>query len=124
MPSASPRGRKRSVGFWEILNALCYLVRLGCGWKILPVHFAPWQTVYWWFRRLMRRFLFRMIHDVCTTLDRKAEGREVSPTGSVIDGQSIKAPHAETRGYDAGKKIVDASGISPSIPTAACWWCT
>ncbi|MEN3177306.1 IS5 family transposase [Gluconobacter sp. OJA] len=106
MPPASPRGRKRSVDFREILNALRYLVRSGCGWEMLPVHFGPWQTVYWWFRRLMRRFLFRTIHDVCTMLDREAEGREASPTSGVIDSQSIKAPHAETRGYDAGKKIV------------------
>lgn len=54
----------------------------------------------------MRRSLFRTIYDVCTMLDREAEGREVSPTGGVIDSQSIKAPHAETLGYDADKKIV------------------
>ncbi|MFO3798152.1 MAG: transposase, partial [Anaerolineales bacterium] len=32
-------------------------------------------------------------------------GREASPTAAVIDSQSVKAPQAETRGYDAGKKI-------------------
>jgi hypothetical protein len=29
-----------------------------------------------------------------------------SPSAAVIDSQSVKAPHGETRGYDAGKKIV------------------
>mgnify|MGYP004724089033 CR=1 FL=1 len=41
MPPASPRGRKRSVDFWEIPNALRYLVHSGCGWEMLPVHFRP-----------------------------------------------------------------------------------
>src|SRR5450631_1537736 len=39
-------------------------------------------------------------------LDRERVGREASPTGGVIDSQSVKAPEAKTRGYDAGKKIV------------------
>jgi transposase len=59
-----------------------------------------------WFRRFVRRFLLRTIHDVMLMLDRERMGREASPTGGVIDSQSIKAPEAKTRGYDAGKKIL------------------
>ena len=83
-----------------------YLVRSGCGWRMLPVHFGAWQTVYGWFRELARRFLFQTIHDIELMLDRERQGREQSPSAGVIDSQSVKAPHAETRGYDAGKKIV------------------
>jgi hypothetical protein len=54
----------------------------------------------------VRRFLFQTIHDVALMLDRERVGREASPTGGVIDSQSVKAPEAKTRGYDAGKKIV------------------
>jgi hypothetical protein len=39
-------------------------------------------------------------------LDRERVGREASPTGGGVDTQSVKAPKAKTRGYDAGKKIV------------------
>ncbi|MDG6095801.1 IS5 family transposase [Acetobacter sp. AN02] len=106
MLPANRRGRKRMTDFREMINALRYLVRSGCGREMLPVHFGPWQTIYWWFRRLMRCFLFRTIHDVCLMLDREAAGREASPSGGVIDSQSIKAPHAKIRGYDAGKNIV------------------
>jgi Transposase DDE domain len=73
---------------------------------MLPIHFGPWQTVYGWFRELARRFLFQTIHDIELMLDRERQGREQSPSAGVIDSQSVKAPHAETRGYDAGKKIV------------------
>jgi transposase len=107
MPKASRRGRRRGADFREIINAIRYLVRSGCGWRMLPIHFGPWQTVYWWFRRLARRFLFRTIHDLALMLDRESVGRQASPSGGGLDSQTVKAsaPNAE-RGYDAGKKIV------------------
>jgi transposase len=73
---------------------------------MLPVHFGPWQTVYWWFRRFVRRLLFRTIHDVALRLDREAAGQEASPTGGLLDSQTVKVPFAEERGFDGGKKIV------------------
>ncbi len=106
MPVPGRRGRPREVEFREVINAVRYLVRSGCGWRMLPVHFGPWQTVYGWFRELARRFLFQTVHDVALMVDRERAGREASPSAAVIDSQSVKAPHAETRGYDAGKKIV------------------
>ena len=106
MPEPGRRGRPREVDFREVINAVRYLVRSGCGWRMLPIHFGPWQTVYGWFRELARRFLFQTIHDVALMVDRERAGREASPSATVIDSQSVKAPQAETRGYDAGKKIV------------------
>jgi hypothetical protein len=58
MPRALTRGRRRTVEFREVINAVRYLVRSGCGWGMLPIHFGPWQTIYWWFRRL-QGFCFR-----------------------------------------------------------------
>ena len=69
--------------------------------------FGPWQTVYWWFRRFVRRLLFRTIHDVALMIDRERAGREASPCGGgdrQPDGQGAVAP--KSAGYDAGKKIV------------------
>jgi transposase len=73
---------------------------------MLPKDFPPWQTVYWWFRRFMRRFLFETIHDVALMIDRERAGREVSSSAGVIESQSVKAPAEHKRGYDAGKKVV------------------
>lgn len=106
MPKANRRGRKRKVDFRAIVDALRYVVRTGCGWRMLPKDFPPWQTVYWWFRQFVRRLLFRTIHDVAVMMDREESGREASPTAGVIDSQTVKAPSAKARGYDAGKKIV------------------
>src|ERR1700739_2364558 len=106
MPKPGRRGRPREVDFREVINAVRYLVRSGGGWRMLPIHFGPWQTVYAWFRELARRFLFQTIHDVALMVDRERAGREASPSAAVIDSQSVNAPHAQTRGYDANKKIV------------------
>ena len=106
MPAPGRRGRLREIDFREVINAVRYLVRSGCGWRMLPVHFGAWQTVYGWFRELARRFLFQTIHDIEVMLDRERQGREQSPSAGVIDSQSVKAPAAEVRGFDAAKKIV------------------
>ncbi|MEF9344425.1 IS5-like element ISRso1 family transposase, partial [Ralstonia solanacearum species complex bacterium KE101] len=98
LPRAAVRGRRRECDLREVVNALRYLVRAGCGWRMLPHDFPPWQTVYWWFRRLMRRFLFRTLHDVVLMLDRELAGRQPCPSAGVIDSQTVKAPSADKRG--------------------------
>lgn len=104
LPQVAKTGRRRSVDLREILNAIRYMTRSGGGWRMLPKDFPPWQTVYWWFRRFVRLLLFQTIHDVALMIDRERQGREASPTAGVIDSQSVKAPAAKVRGYDAGKK--------------------
>jgi hypothetical protein len=54
----------------------------------------------------MRRFLFSTIHDMAVLIDRERVGREAGPSAAVIDSQSVKAPAARSRGFDANKKIV------------------
>ena len=75
MPAPGRTERPREVEFREVVNAVRYLVRSGCGWRMLPVHFGHWRTIYGWFRELARRFLFQTIHDVELMLDRERTGR-------------------------------------------------
>ena len=106
LPGHARTGRKRRSDLREMLNAIRYLARSGVGWRMLPINFGPWQTVYWWFRRFVRRLLFQTIHDVALMIDRELAGREASPTAGIVDSQTVKAPAAQARGYDANKKIV------------------
>ncbi|MBT9160537.1 MAG: hypothetical protein DDT26_01824 [Dehalococcoidia bacterium] len=106
LPPVASRGRKPATDLRDVLDALWYLARTGGGWRMLPNDFPPWQTVYWWFRRFVRHLLFRPIHDVALMLDRERQAREQSPGAAVVDSQSIKAPMAQKRGYDAGKKVL------------------
>lgn len=106
MPGAARTGRQRRIDLREVLNAIRYMVRSGCEWRMLPVHFPPWQTVYWWFRRFVRLLLFRTIHDLGLMIDR-ARAERGKPTAAILDSQTIKAPAAGgSRGYDGGKKVV------------------
>jgi transposase len=105
LPKPAKTGRRRTVDLREVVNAIRYLARSGCGWRMLPKDFPSWQTVYWWFRRFVRRLLFHTIHNVALMVDRERVGREASPSAGVLDSQSIKAPAAKKRGFDAGKKV-------------------
>ena len=106
MPKPGRSGRPREVDFREVINAVRYLVRSGCGWRILQIHFRALQTVYGWLRELARRFLIHTIHDIELMLDRERQEQEASLSAAVIDSQSVKALSAEKRGFDAGKKVV------------------
>ena len=46
VPAAKPGGRPRTVDVREVLNAIAYLLRTGCAWRLLPHDFPPWPTVY------------------------------------------------------------------------------
>jgi len=48
-PAASLRGRPRKWATWFIINAILYVTRTGCQWRMLPQDFPPWQTVYGYF---------------------------------------------------------------------------
>jgi putative transposase len=107
LPQPQRTGRQRRTDLREVLNAIRTMVRSGCEWRMLPVHFPPWQTVYWWFRRFVRLLLFRTIHDVVLMIDRARSGRAAQPSAAVLDSQSVKAPAAGgSRGFDGAKKIV------------------
>jgi hypothetical protein len=50
LPTPENKGRPRLHSLREILNAIFYVVRSGCAWRLLPHDFPPWKTVYHYFR--------------------------------------------------------------------------
>lgn len=74
---------------------------------MLPHDFPRPATVYYWFRRFVRRMLFKTIHDVTVMLDRRQNLRQMQPSAGVLDSQSVKASPAAQRDYDANKKITE-----------------
>lgn len=89
-----------------ILNAILYLVRTGCQWRLLPADFPCWQTVYTVFRRWRQAGVWDRIHAALRERCRVAMGKKRKPSVSIIDSQSIRTAEGGVyRGYDAGKKI-------------------
>src|SRR4029450_12658215 len=50
LPAARPGGRPRPTGLRAVLNAIFYMLRTGCQWRLLPREFPAWGTVYHYFR--------------------------------------------------------------------------
>src|SRR5258708_281365 len=55
LPAGKTRGRKRKVDLRSITNAIFYVLKGGITWRMLPRDFAPWKTVYHYFRLWCRR---------------------------------------------------------------------
>src|SRR3546814_8706377 len=71
----------------EIVEAIFYLLRAGCPWRLLPDSFPPWRTVYHWFCTLRDDGVFESLNHHLVRIDRIRTGREPAPSAAVIDSQ-------------------------------------
>lgn len=92
----------------RIVEAILYVTRSGCAWRMMPHDFPPWDTVYWNFQRWNEDGTTDRIHDALRDAVRQAAGRKTAASAGIVDSQSVKGADtvgSDSRGYDAGKKV-------------------
>ena len=106
---ASPerRGRPPKWPARRVADAVFYLLRSGCAWRMLPREYPPWQTVYYHFGKWRRDGRLRRAHDRLRAAVREAQGRDRNPSAAVIDSQAVKSTGVggPERGYDGAKRL-------------------
>lgn len=90
----------------EIVNAILYVLRSGCPWRLLPHDFPAWGTAYWYFREWRNAGIWDQVLQALRRKVRIKAGRDPEPSAAIIDSQSIKtsAVRGPEKGYDAAKK--------------------
>lgn len=107
LPRPAMAGRPLAWPMRRIVEAIFYVLRGGIPWRMLPQCFPPRQTVYRWFASFRDNGVWETLNHHLVMLDRERVGREASPSGAVIDSQSVKTTEAGgPRGFDAGKKVM------------------
>jgi putative transposase len=124
VPDPDKRGRPRIHSPREILDAVFYVLKSGCPWRLLPKDFPPWETVYWWFARWRSDGTFERLNTALRERLRTRLGRDSrylarpSPTPKRLR----PAGWAASRGDTTATRRSEAESGTYSLTRRA--WCS
>jgi len=105
-PAARAGGRPRTTNLRAVVNAIFYILRTGCQWRLLPREFPAWGTVYHYFRNWKNAGVWIRLRRAMYKRLRKHVGRSACPSVVIMDGQSVKTTErGGVRGFDAHKRV-------------------
>jgi putative transposase len=106
LPAARTGGRPRKTNLRAVLNAIFYLLRTGCQWRLLPREFPSWNTVYHYFRSWKNDGVWTCLQRSMYQQVRRQARRAICPSVVIMDGQSVKTTErGGIRGFDAHKRV-------------------
>jgi putative transposase len=125
LPTPNAQGRPRTHSLRDVLDAIFYVLKSGCHWRLLPHDFPPWSTVYYHFRKLRLSGAWDLIYQALRGAERNRVGKNRDASAAIIDSQSVKTAEegARSNGYDAHKNVkgrkrhllVDTLGLPLSV---------
>lgn len=90
LPPARRDVRPRKYALREIVNAIRYVQRTGCSWRMLPHDFPPYRSVFYTFTRWRQQGVWEQVHHQLHAQWRVQQGREAEASGAIADSQSVK----------------------------------
>ncbi len=77
----------------DILDAIFYVLRSGCTWRMIPGDFPPWSTVYYHFRRFRLSGVWHLIFVTLRSAEKERVGKDPDASAAkFVDSQSMKRP--------------------------------
>ncbi|WP_139147394.1 transposase, partial [Hymenobacter lapidarius] len=80
MQNALPVARRRKYSLRLILNALLYLTKSGCQWRLLPHDFPPYPICFYYFRRWQADGRWARLNKLLVEQDRQRSAPSGQPS--------------------------------------------
>ncbi len=90
LPPEKAGGRPRKYALRDVINAIQYVLRAGCAWRLMPHDLPHWQTAYQTFRAWRQDGTWMRLHDQLRAMVRTRMGRHPQPSAAIIDAQTVK----------------------------------
>lgn len=97
---------QREHSLRSVFNAMRYMVRAGCPWRMIPNDLAPWSIVYQQSQRWIAAGCFEALaHDLRKLLRLLVE-KSAQPSAVILDGRTMQSTpeSGERAGYDGYKR--------------------
>ena len=102
----------------DVFNAVRYIVRSGCPWRMLPNDLPPWEAVYQQARRWQQAGVFEQIAHELRLIERTLKDRDEQPTAVVLDGRTLRStPESGHRASYDGAKRKNGSKVHIAVDT-------